>query len=422
VSSSRPQLLRARWVAPVDRPSIRDGAVVVVGERIAAVGDATEIAGNYLKADWQDLGETVLLPGLVNAHAHLELSDTPGTRDRWDGPLADWLIQVIRNAPPDGDANRVSRAVGIGVDQCLRFGVTTVGDITRQPALTRPLLRNSPLRVVSFGEVQAMAHRRHLLEPRLAAAADRTHEGGRLKVGLSPHAPYSVEPGGYERCVGLAKAGGFLLSTHLAESADEAAFLSDHAGPLRRVWDFLQAWDDQVPRVAGGPIRFAESLGLLDVPTVLAHVNYCDNDEMRVLAHGRASVVYCPRTHAYFGHPPHRWRDMLAAGINVALGTDSLASSPDLNLLDDLRFVRQIAPDMPANDLWALVTRGAARALQMGDVVGTITPGKQADLVCFPMPAGDSDPLEAVLRERVIPAGVWIAGERVTAGGVNPIL
>jgi cytosine/adenosine deaminase-related metal-dependent hydrolase len=407
-------MLRARWVAPMDRPVIKDGGIVFSNGTIDAVGDASTLLRTHRDATEQDLGEAVLLPGLINAHVHLELSDVPRLAgDRWHGTLADWLIEVIKRSPQgDDDAGRVARAIDAGVRQCLRFGVTRVGDITRQPAITRPLLRESSVQGVSFGEIQAMATRRGLLEARLAAAADRAQEGGLLRIGLSPHAPYSVEAAGYRRCVEVAKTGAYPLATHLAESADEAEFLANHSGPLRRIWDFLRAWDEDVPRFAGGPIRFANSIGLLDVPAVLAHVNYCDDDELRLLATGRASVVYCPRTHAYFGHPPHRWREMLAAGVNVAVGTDSTASSPDLNLVDDLRLMRGLTPDVSASELWQLATTRAARALGMGDEVGSLTPGKRADLACFPI--GDTnDPLEQILRERILPAKVWIAGEPV---------
>jgi cytosine/adenosine deaminase-related metal-dependent hydrolase len=396
----------------MDRPIIGDGAVVIDRGRVASAGEAVKVARDFPTAEHHDLGGSVLTPGLINAHAHLELCDTPRPGERWEGSFADWLIEVIKTAPPDGDAARVRRAVATGVEQCLRFGVTTVGDITRQPRLTRPLLRDAPLRVVSFGEVQGMARRRNVFEPRLAAAADRTHEGGRLRVGVSPHAPYSVERWGYQRCVDLARASGLPLSTHLAESADERPFLADHSGPLRRIWDFLQAWGDDVPRFAGGPVRLAHAVGLLDVPAVLAHVNYCDDDELELLARGRASVAYCPRTHAYFGHAPHRWRDMLAAGVNVALGTDSLASSPDLNVLDDLRVLRRLAPDIPAADVWPLVTTRAAQALGMTAHVGSLTPGKKADITCFPDPGTDR-PLDALLHEPVLPTRVWIGGEIV---------
>jgi cytosine/adenosine deaminase-related metal-dependent hydrolase len=406
-------MLRARWVAPMDQPVIEDGAVVIANNTIVALGDASTLRRSHRDATEQDLGESVLLPGLINAHVHLELSDLSRLAgDCWNDTLADWLIEIIKRSPQGNDPGRVERAIDTGVRQCLRFGVTSVGDITRQPGITRPLLRTTPLRGVSFGEIQAMGKRRELLDQRVDAAADRAYEGGRLRVGLSPHAPYSVEAAGYRRCVELSRSDAYPLATHLAESADEAEFLAGHSGPLRRIWDVLQAWDDEVPRSIGGPIRFAKSVALLDVPAVLAHVNYCDDEELRLLAAGRASVVYCPRTHAYFGHPPHRWREMLAAGVNVAVGTDSTASSPDLNLVDDLRLVRTLTPIVPASDLWQLATTHAARALGMQNAVGSLTPGKQADLVCFPI--GDTtDPFEQILREPILPSKVWIAGEPV---------
>jgi cytosine/adenosine deaminase-related metal-dependent hydrolase len=147
---------------------------------------------------------------------------------------------------------------------------------------------------------------------------------------------------------------------------------------------------------------------LLDYPTLLAHVNYCDDDEIALLAAGGASVVYCPRTHAYFGHPPHRWREMIRHGINVAVGTDSCASSPDLNLLDDLRLLRRIAPDVSSMDLLAMATTRAARAIGMEKETGSLTPGKAADVIA--MPAAD---LDDVLSRPVLPSAVWIAGTRL---------
>jgi cytosine/adenosine deaminase-related metal-dependent hydrolase len=294
----------------------------------------------------------------------------------------------------------------------LRFGVTTVGDISRQCAITREVLARGPLRAVSYGEVLAMARRRGLLESRLAAAADESHCTGRIRVGVSPHAPYSVDVDGYRRCLEVARQGGLPLATHLAESSEEARFLSEHAGAFRRLWEQLGAWDDSVPRSIGGPVRLAHALGLLDYPgTLLAHVNYCDDNELDLLAGGRASVVYCPRTHAFFGHPPHRWRDMLARGVNVAVGTDSCASSPDLNLVDDLRVLRRLAPELPAHEIWELATMSAARALNMAGEIGSVSVGKWADVVAFPAIA--DDPLDAILREHVLPTALWIAGDQV---------
>jgi len=326
-SGAEETLLRAAWVFPIDRPALRDGGVVFHHGKISDVGDGDRLARAHPAAMVHELGEVVLLPGLVNPHTHLELSGrTPGERP---ASFVDWIINLTRR-PVD-----VTEAVQIGVAQSIRFGVTTIGDISRRCSVTRPLLTDGPLRIVSFGEVMAMAQRRGLLEEQFAAATDTSFESDHLRVGVTPHAPYSIEADGYRRCLEFAIQTGRPIATHLAETPDEAPFLADHIGPFRQIWSLLNAWDDQVPRFAGGPARFAKSLGLLDYPTLLAHVNYCEDDEMDLLSGGRASVVYCPRTHAYFGHPPHRWREMLARGINVAVGTDSCASSPDLNLLDD---------------------------------------------------------------------------------------
>jgi cytosine/adenosine deaminase-related metal-dependent hydrolase len=151
---------------------------------------------------------------------------------------------------------------------------------------------------------------------------------------------------------------------------------------------------------------------LLAYPTLLAHVNYCDDSEMQLLARGKASVVYCPRTHQYFNHPPHRWREMLAAGINVAVGTDSCASSPDLNLLDDLRLLHEIAPDAPPTTLFEIATIRGARAVQMQEEIGSITVGKRADLLAFQVKS--SDPLREILESHgMIPQRVWTDGDPV---------
>ena len=152
----------------------------------------------------------------------------------------------------------------------------------------------------------------------------------------------------------------------------------------------------------------ARDIGLLDHPTLLAHVNYCDDDELAILSAGRASVVYCPRTHEYFGHPPHRWREMLAAGINIAVGTDSCASSPDLNLLDDLRLMHRIAPEIDSLTLWQIGTMRAARALQLEHEVGSLTPGKRADIVVWP--AAGQNALTDLLENADFPVRGWMEG------------
>ncbi len=337
-------------------PLIQEGGVLFEDGRIADVGPASILRSRHQNAIVADAGDAIILPGLINAHTHLELSLlTPGEPTK---NFVEWLISLMSKAnPAEAGAGMLA-----GIEQCLRFGITAVGDITSQPAMTRPLLARSPLRGVSYGEVRAMAQRRAMLQPRLAAAVQPT-ESSRITSGISPHAPYSIESTGYEACLMSAREHCLPLATHLAETRDEAEFLGDHSGAFRRLWDLLDAWDENVPTSSGGPILFAKYIGLLDYPSLLAHVNYCSDAELELLTASQASVVYCPRTHAFFGHQPHRWRDMLARGINVAVGTDSCASSLDLNLVDDLRLLHRLTPEIDVLELWKLATVNAARAI-----------------------------------------------------------
>jgi aminodeoxyfutalosine deaminase len=410
-NASRRTLLRAQWLAPMTMPPLRDGGIVFTGGRIEATGPAKELRETYPDAEIEDAGNSIILPGLINAHTHLELSHLR----RGDPPthLTDWIVKtVMSQAARTGAAEpgAVQDAVRAGVKQCIAFGITTVGDISKQCMHTRPALRDGPLRVISYGEIQAMAARRGLLNERFAAAADTSCESDYLRVGITPHAPYTVEPEGYARCLAFAKEHNRPLATHLAETPEEATFLASHSGPFRNLWEVgVNAWDDAVPRFAGGPIRFARDLGLLDYPTLLAHVNYCDDEELAILASGKASVVYCPRTHEFFGHPPHRWQDMLARGINVAIGTDSCASSPNLNLVDDLRLLHRLAPNLPPAQLWEMATARAARAVGLPNT-GAIQPGNWADLTLFNCKT--NDPLREILEGDISPSDVWIGGRK----------
>jgi cytosine/adenosine deaminase-related metal-dependent hydrolase len=400
----------------MDRPPIRDGGVAVDAGRIVAVGTFASLRREHSAGAVADLGEVVLTPGLVNAHVHLELSDVQ--RPAEAGPFVDWLLALIagRRSLGDGIARAAADAARRGAEESLAAGVTCVGDITRFPAATRPALALSPLRVVSFGEIQSMAGRRHLLPQRLAEATDLSSDGwdgpGRILTAISPHAPYSVEPGAFAACLAWAHEHHRPVTTHLAESADEAAFLAEHAGEFRRLWTALGDWRDDVPRFSGGPIRLAEDLGLLGPRTLLAHVNYVDDAELDLLASRAAAVVWCPRTHAYFGHRPHRFREMLERGMVLCLGTDSRASAPDLNLLAEARAVHELHPDLPPETLWRMLTVAPASAMGLAGDVGSLAPGLYADFAAWPM-VEHADPLRAILASDCAATGTWIGAERV---------
>jgi cytosine/adenosine deaminase-related metal-dependent hydrolase len=405
------KLFRGAWVVPMSGPALRDGGVVVCDGRVLELGPFAELVSRYPSAELIDRSTCTILPGLVNAHTHLELSEF--TRGPAPAGFTQWLTRLVPQGQVTAQTVKesVARSIPLGVEQCLRFGVTCVGDISRHSAVSRPLLAGGPIRVVSYGEVQAMAQRRGLLEERIATAADAQFaDPDFLRIAISPHAPYSIEADGYRRCIQVAQSLGLPLATHLAETPDEASFLAEQTGPFRDLWSYIGVWDEHVPRIQGGPIRFAREVGLLDYPTLLAHVNYCDDAEMELLAGSRVSVVYCPRTHSYFGHPPHRWRQMLARGINVALGTDSSASSPDLNLIDEMRVIRRLEPDVKPSTIWEMTTIRAAQAVQMDHQSGSLEAGKRADFAVFK--TRTDEPLAEILDAVQLPIEVWVGGKR----------
>jgi len=401
-------IITAAWVAPIAAPIIREGAVVIDGNRIVAVGAARDLRSTYPDARHHDVGDALLLPGLVNAHAHLELSGCAAG----DSPASfiEWIASLQGKLGPAPDFAAAAKA---GAGQSLSFGVTAAGDISQHCHITRPALRDGPLRVVSYGEAIGIGVSRRKVDERLARAIDRSTASDRLTIGLSPHAPYSLERDDYFRVARTACELNLPLATHLNELPYEREFLERRSGPFRELLERLGLWQDEIETFAGSPMQLAKAAGLVHSPTALfAHVNYCDDDELAALASGQASVVYCPRTHAYFGHPPHRWRDMLAAGINVAVGTDSCASSPDLNLVDDLRLLHRIAPDVPAQTLWEMATIRGARAIAQQSLVGSIEVAKAADLTIFLVQS--DDPLTEILESSALPAEVWIAGRRIS--------
>ena len=409
-------LITAAQVIPMGAPAIDDGAVLVEGGVVRAVGARQDLSREHGGARVHALGDAAVLPGLVNAHTHLELTllgPPPGNAQAF----VDWVMTVRTRAAAITDWEHLTRdAVAEGVRQSLACGVTCVGDIANNIHTARAALAASPMRGVCFGEVLGMARRTGQFPHRFSAALDRTFERPGVVAGLEPHAPYSIDLSLYKKCVEAARKQGLAICTHLAETPDEAEFLAHHSGELKRLWDYLEAWDASVTRFAGGPVRAMKEVGLLDVPrgASLAHVNYVDDEELSILAGGRASVLYCPRTHAYFGHPEHRFRDMLSAGINVAVGTDSAASSPDLNLLDDLRVIYRKHADLPPSAIFELATTRAAKALGLDGVVGQIAPGLPADFAVFDARPGDA--LRQILESPAArPREVWIGGNAMVS-------
>ncbi len=401
-------ILRAAWVAPGGAAPIRDGYVRVAAGRVAEVGSFG--AGLDAADGIQDLGQAVLLPGLVNPHTHLELTAYTGCLP--PAPLWDWLLALVQLRREPGRVERERQGVHDGAWQSLRAGVTCVGDISRENVAWQ-VLKDIPIRKVCYAELLTLAD----LPPRdpaeLRAAVTEIREDELLTAGVTPHTPYTVPGVQIRAAIELAGELQRPWCTHWAETPEEVAFLAGEVGALPL---FMQKLLDhcrvQSPKMTPGEYLEQCARGL--PPGSLAHVNYIADDDLPRLAGAGHTVAYCPRSHHFFGHRSHPFRRLQAAGIPVTIGTDSAASNENLSVLEELRFVRRhIAEPPTAAELLEMATSTAAAALGLAEVIGTLEVGKAADLAAFPCPADVADPLAALIDAAPAPLGVWVAGRQV---------
>jgi aminodeoxyfutalosine deaminase len=406
-------ILRAAWVVPVDGPPIRNGFVRIDGDRIAEVGAASARVPaddpSATTGETVDLGDAILAPGLVNPHTHLELTCYAGQIA--PAPFWTWVMQLVGLRAAPGQVEREARGVYEGAWQSLRAGVTCVGDISRRNLHWR-VLKTIPLRKVCFVELLTLADDppRNLDELRAGVAA--VEEDALLTAGLTPHAPYTVPAEQIAGTVALAAELGRPWCTHWAETREECAFLRGEANVAPFLAALLQQCGIRAPGLP--PLEYLERCRAGRPAGALAHYNYADPDDAAGLAAAGYTVLYCPRAHRFFGHSAHPYRTFLAAGVRVALGTDSSASNWSLAPLEELRFLRRETPDAPAPDvLLRMLTLDAARALRLDERIGSLTAGKQADLAAWPCRAGVTDPVAHLADTAPAPVGVWVAGQRV---------
>lgn len=391
--------LRARWVLPIDGPPIEGGYVSVLADRITAVNRTAPDASAV-----EDLGDMVLMPGLVNAHTHLEFSDLAAPLGFAGMGLPAWIRLVIaerKRGRRDPEA-----AIAAGIAESLAAGVTTIGEICTAAAEAYAGAAPRPM-IVSFQESIGFSGQR--VDSALADV-ERRFELAMPPAGFSPHAPYTVHPRLLERIVTAAARHGAPVAMHLAESREELQFLANGDGDFATLLDERSMWDPTAIPPGTRPLDFLRVLAAAPRAVVI-HGNYLAADEIALLGARRAhmSVVYCPRTHAFLQHDPYPLAALRAEGVRVALGTDSRASNPDLNLLAELRAAAARQPNVSGADIVRMATLDAAEAIGMGDDRGSLAAGKRADLIA--VPCNLRDPVEAIIFGDAHVERVWLAGQ-----------
>ena len=379
------RLLLARWLFPVGRPSIRDGAVAVRGGAIVAVGERADLLAAHPEAGRLDLGDAALLPGLVNCHTHLELPGPP--LEAPEGCFARWLVAVIarrRGQPPTAETAQAEASARL----LLACGTTAIGEVSSTGQSLTPLLQ-AGLRGILYREVLGLAPGE---APARADAARRdigrmgqAAQGTLLRIGLSPHSAYSLSEELLAACRILGRETAAPSCIHVAESPEEAVLLSGGDGPIRDL--LYPAVGQEAPprRRASSPVAYLETLGVLEGGLLLIHAVHVDGKDRRLLAAQGVGVAHCPRSNARLSGAVAPVPAYLREGIPVGLGTDSLASVETLDLWDEMRAALAAhGGQLTAAQVLEMATLGGARVLGLAGEVGSLEAGKRADLTAVP--------------------------------------
>lgn len=396
-------LLTAKYVLPVATPHIEDGAVLVQGERIVEIGDFKTLKAAHPDEEVRDFGLAALMPGFVDLHTHLEFASMRGLVD--DLPYAQWKLQLMEKEESLSAQDWEDSAL-LGALEALQSGITTVADITDTGASARAV-HASGMRAFVYREVSTM-EKREIGDVMASAAADidewrDSADSSRFTAGISPHSAYSCHPELYTSVATFALERGLPVATHLAGSKAEYDFVK--YGSSRLAVDYRDLYgNDHLGWLPTGvsPVRYVLQWGLFQVPNLLAvHCTQVDDSDMDVLASHDVAVAFCPRCNAKLGMGVLPLRKMLGKGIRVGIGTDSPASNNTLDMFDEMRIGLLIQRAMDAHEQFhvaskfvKLGTLDAARALQIDDEVGSLEPGKQADIIAVDLSHGHQVPTQ----------------------------
>jgi aminodeoxyfutalosine deaminase len=397
----------ASWVLPVSSPPIRDGWILVDRGRIVAIGHRA--AGDD-GAREVDLGEVAVLPGLVNAHTHLELSYL---RDQLPpgSSFVSWTRRVVdaRRRQTDPNAPAIVDAIDGAIGEAIACGTAVVGDVSNTLTTFVPLARSALAAVVFYELTRFDATDSRGFVERAWRQLDDLARTDRVRASLAAHGPHSVAPLVFRAIREAVNSAPFApCSVHLCESAEEVEFIARGSGPWRAFLEDLGAWDDRWVPPGVSPVRFLDESGFLDARLLAVHgVQMTRADLARLVARG-TTLVTCPRSNGHTGAGAPPVADFYRSGVRVAVGTDSLASAPDMNLFAEVATLRALAPDVPASALLASATLEGARALGFDAAYGTVEPGKRARLIAVDLTAATSD-VEEYLVTGVHPDQVkWI--------------
>lgn len=400
-------------VVPMGSPPMENGAVVVEGSRICSISRWSDLNPAH-RRQVVDLGESVLLPGFVNCHCHLDYTAMSG---KIPPPrrFVDWLQNIVAIKSAWNRAKFAESWIA-GARMLEQSGVTTVLNIESVPELLPEVWRATALRFCSCLEL-INVQSPEAAKPLVRAAVQKSRELESLhknRCGLSPHALYTATDELLLSAQDAARSQSRLLTTHVAESAEEDAMYRFATGPL---FDWLEARWQMAHCGEGSPVSILDRLGYFRAPVVAAHVNYLAPEDERILAKQNVAVAHCPRSSRYFDHAPFPWRRLRNAGVNIALGTDSLASTPKTGKTNPrLDFFAEFAclasqKEAPSpHEILQSATVNGAKALRRENELGQLSLGFLADAVAIPYAGRTETFAESIVHHRGSVSALMIHG------------
>ncbi len=397
------KILTAKYVLPITSEPILNGALAFENSEIVAVGSASEIVSLFPDAEIEDVGEAAILPGFVNCHSHLEITSMRGALDDVEHDFRSWLLKLngLRASLTDED---IFAAAVAGAIEGARAGVTCFGDIGRMGLAGVAALKKVGLRGVVFQETEFSPDNRTADDEFVKLATKyevlRGSETDLVRVGLSPHSPYTVGSRLFELIAQYSILNRVPLSIHAAESADETELLAHGTGLFKGFYDrFDLEWESPYCT----PIEYLERLGVLSTQPLLAHCVTVSDTDIKRIANNGAKIAHCPKSNAKFGHGYAPFEAFLDAGIDVGLGSDSVASNNVCDLLEESRFAVLSARNregsarfINAKEALETATLGGAKALGLERLIGTLEAGKQADIAVISLTHSAVKPIDDI--------------------------
>jgi cytosine/adenosine deaminase-related metal-dependent hydrolase len=372
---------------------LNEWAVVINEGIIRAIGPIHRILQQFSHQRVYMLKNAVLMPGLVNVHSHLELPELLNTVQSKAFP--DWILNLI-TAKKCLSLNNYISATKKNIHTIIQSGTTTIGEICTH-GVSPDLLRKSGLRAVVFRELIRMGPERS----KSKVHSSKIPLSGLINVGISPHSPYTVSESVLLQIRDTARQRNLRLAMHIAESKDELKLLQRRKSGLEKLYQYAN-WDYAWAPKGRSSFEYLSRIGFLSPRLLAVHAIQVSDKDIDLIKKTKVSIAHCPRSNKETGVGKMPLKKFLDAGITVGLGTDSLASSPSLNMWDEMRYAHQIhrRSGISAKDIFGLATINGAKVLGLDKKIGTIEPGKKADIIAVPLPAKNTGNLYSdLLRE-----------------------